>query len=356
MKKQSGIIIILTMFLLLTSICSGCNPSDPANEKQPENTAQLEAKGKINVYISGPQQMVDTLEAKFEENRGDVLEVFHTGCGPLRQKVWTEMESGAIQADVVWGAEPMMYIALKDKDQLLQYNSPQKENLCPEYQYGDGYYTAVNARYGAIVYNKEKVKSAEVPLSFADLTDKKWQGRIAMADATQSAMALALTAGLYTMQDNSWDYMEALKGNDLMLTKQNIEAVSRVESSEVDVAIVPHDGILRLMKKAKKQNIKSPLAICWPEEGAISCQRPIAIIQKEKRAEADEKLAEEFVDFTLSPVAQNIASKFGFISVRKDLDPPQGVPAQVKAVTVDWRYACDHESELRDGFRGIMFQ
>lgn len=357
MKKTKGIILTLTMLLVFATVFTGCSSQKSEEDnQQTANGTNTEAQGKIVAYISGPQKMVDALEGKFEETHGDVIEVFHTGCGPLRQKVWTEMESGTIQADIVWGAEPMMYLALKDKEQLLQYNSPSKEMLLPEYQYGDGYYTAVNARYGVIVYNKDKVKAEEVPGSFAELRDSKWKDRIAMADASQSAMALALTAGFYEMDSNSLAYMQALKENNLMLTKQNIEAVSRVENGEVDAAIVPHDGVLRLMKKAKKLGVKSPLTISWPEEGAISCQRPIAIIKKDGRHEADEAIAREFVDFALSPAAQNIASNFGFISVIKGLEPPKGVPASVKAATVDWRNVCKHESEIREEYKDIMFQ
>jgi len=349
-------LIALSIMLLLVLVLSGCSQQNASDVQSDETKAVYNGEeGRISVYISGPEGMVKELETKFEEERGDVLEVFRTGCGPLRQKVWTEMEAGSIQADVIWGAEPIMYIALEEKDKLLQYESPAKEALLDEYKIGDGYFTLVNARYGVILYNKDRVDVSEAPSSWVDLMDEGWNGRLAMADATQSAMALALTAGIYQIQDNTWDYHETLKKNEIMLTKQNIEAVSKVETGEVDVGIAPHDGVLRLQKKAKKQKIESPLVIVWPEEGAISCQRPIAIIKNSARPEANDKLAKEFVDFALSTGAQKIATKYGFITVRNDLELPQGVPASVKAVTVDWGFASVHEEELREGFKNIMF-
>lgn len=311
------------------------------------------ADGELNLYISGPQKMVKALEKGFEEVHGDVLNVYHTGCGPLRQKVWTEMMAGSIQADIVWGAEPIMYQALKDKGVLQQYKSSQLNNLKEEYIYGDGYYTAVNARYGVIVYNRGKVAEDDVPESWNDLMDNKWQDKLVMADASQSAMALAITAGLYQIRDNNWDLHQVLAANNVMLTKQNIKAVSTVENGEADVGIAPHDGVLRLIKKAKKKGVKSPLTIAWPGEGAISIQRPIAIIKRE-RSSAQEKLARKFVDYALSKRAQNISTKFGFITVRSDLKLPAGVPENVKSVTLDWKYASSHEGELRAGFKEII--
>ncbi len=172
---QKRMSIVLSVILMLALLLSGCgsqeNTADVEPGVQPEEAKQVYSgeEGRITVYISGPENMVSEMESKFEEGRGDVLNMFHTGCGSLRQKVWTEMEAGNIQADVIWGAEPLMYMALTEKDKLLQYKSPQAEALLPEYTTGDGYYTLVNARYGVIVYNKDRVKASEVPKAWADL-------------------------------------------------------------------------------------------------------------------------------------------------------------------------------------------
>ena len=308
----------------------------------------------INLYISGSREMVKLLEAEFEKEYGDVLNVYHTGSGPLRQKVWTEMLAGSIQADIIWGAEPMMYHALKEKGVLFRYHSPMVKYLKEEYIYGDGYFTAVNARYGVIVYNKERVLSDEIPTGWADLLDKRWHQRIGIADASQSSMALAITAGLYELFDYSWVLYRALDENEVMLTKQNIDVVSQVETAELDLGIAPHDGVLRLINKAKKRDIESPLGIIWPVEGVISLERPIAIIKKERSLEAD-NLVKKFVDFSLSKTGQNIATRFGFITVRNDLKLPEGVPQTIEVRSLDWKYASKHQEEIRAIFKEIMF-
>lgn len=347
MSKQRLVIILISALVLCLSFF-GLNVLENNVE------AAVLKDEQINLYISGPQKMVTLLENEFEKEHGDVLNVYHTGCGPLRQKVWTEMVAGSIQADLVWGAEPIMYQALRDKGVLQQYKSAQIKNIKEEYIYGDGYYTAVNARYGVIIYNKNKVKGDKIPAGWSDLMDQKWKNKQVMADASQSAMALALTAGLYQIRDNSWDLIEALDKNNIRLTKQNIEAVARIENGEAEVGIAPHDAVFRLHKQAKKQGVKSPLAICWPDEGAVSVQRPIAIIKKERNS-VQARIVREFVDYALSKKAQLIANKFGFITVRKDLSLPAAVPKEIKSIGLDWEYASAHEGDIRDGFKGIMF-
>ncbi len=320
------------------------------------SNSSLEAavEEQINLYISGPKEMVKLLEAEFEKEHGDVLNVYHTGSGSLRQKVWTEMLAGSIQADIVWGAEPMMYNALQEKGVLLRYQSPMIQDLKKEYIYGDGYYTAVNARYGVIVYNKERVLADEIPTAWADLLDKRWRQRLGIADVSHSSMSLAITAGLYELFDHSWALYRALDENEVMLTKQNIDVVSKIETAELDLGIATHDGVLRLINKAKKRGIESPLGIVWPVEGVISLQRPIAIIKKERSLEAD-NLVKKFVDFSLSETGQNIATRFGFITVRNGLKLPEGIPQTLEVRSLDWQYASKHQEEIRAIFKEIMF-
>jgi iron(III) transport system substrate-binding protein len=308
---------------------------------------------KITLYISGPKEMITALETQFEAKRGDVLDVFATGCGPLKQKVWTEMLAGGIQADLIWGAEPMLYYTLQQKGVLQQYRSSQLKNLQKQYNYGNGYFTPVNARYGVIVYNAAQTPGSEIPRSWRDLTKKCWDQKIAMADAAQSAMALALAVGLYDVSGGNWNLVKAYNGNHLILTKTNEDAIAKVESGEAWAGVAPHDGVLRLVKKAQKKGVQSPLRIVWPSEGAISVQRPIAIIKKQRSVKA-EQLAREFVDFSLSESAQRIAARFAFITVCKGHPLPDGVPDQIKATTLDWKVISMQEAKYMDGFTQIM--
>jgi len=354
MKK--GVTIILSAVLAFTLFVSGCaNDSvQPApNEGEPA-AVYSGTEGRITAYISGPEQMLVDIENAFEQERGDVLEVLALGSGPLAQKVNTEAEAGAIQADVIWGAELIAYMEFQDKGLLQPYVSPEAAALKPENQMESSAFSLCNSRYGVIVYNKEKVKSSEIPSSWQDLTKSDWKNRIAIADARQSAMALALVAGLVQINGDSWDIIQALKNNQVLLTQQNAQAIERVATGEVDVAIAPHDGVLRLIQKAKKSGTESPLAIAWPEEGAFSIQRAIAITANQARPDINATLSQEFIDFVLSSEGQQIASKYGFVSVREDQDAASGVPENVKAVSIDWEKAVSQAEELRTNFDKIM--
>ncbi len=352
MKRNKA--MVLSFILIFAIALSGCGSRDSEESNMEKQQTYSGEEGRITAYISGPEQMLTDIENAFEEERGDVLEVLAMGSGPLFQKVNTEAEAGAVQADIIWGAEPIAYMELQSKNLLQSYESPEAADLKPENKIGNGFFTLCNARYGVIVYNKENVELQEIPRSWQDLTKESWKNRIAIADARQSAMALALVTGLVQMNGDEWDTVQALKENQVILTQQNEQAIERVATGEVDIAIAPHDGVLRLIKKAKKSGVESPLAISWPEEGALSVQRAIAIIANRARPEVNTELCQEFIDFVISQQGQEIASKYGFISVRKEQEAVTGVPDNVKAMSIDWDKAATQAEELRNRFDSIM--
>ncbi|MCT4543581.1 MAG: extracellular solute-binding protein [Vallitalea sp.] len=331
------------------------NNDEQDNSKEASSSKGYHGKeGKITIYLSGPEAMLDKIEKEFETDNGDVLDLVKLGCGPLRQKVWTEKQAGQIQADIVWGSDPLLYQALKGEGDLVKYIPKDFEMIQEKYQVGDSFYTIVNERYAVVAYNKDKLKEDKVPKSFEDLKQEEYKGSLVMANANYSSTALAITSGLYQMSGNNWDYIKALKENNLFFAKSNGQVPSKIQEGEFDVGIAPHDSIIRLKKKAKKENYKTPIEMCWPKEGALAIQRPIAIIKDDSRPSANQNIAEKFVDFMISKKVQTITTGMGFVSVRNDVPLPQGIPSDIQTKEIDWRFAYENESILRDGVKEIM--
>jgi len=307
------------------------------------------AEEHITAYIS-PGCLAKELESVFEADYGDVLTVV---SGPWCRRMRAEMEAGDIKADVIYGAEPLLYMMLKDEGWLVPYNSPERAALKSKYKTKEIYFTLANERYTVIAYNKKMVKPSEIPTRWDDLTDPKWKGRVAISDATLCATAFAITCGLVKLQ--GWGFFERLKENQAMLANNAVIVGQSIASAEALVGFVPLDGALRIIRKAEKQGIKSPLRIVWPEDGAISTPRPIAIIKDGQRTKENTELARKFVDFVLSKKGQKIATKYGFITVRGDLPLPPDVPRKITSIIVDWKWAHKNKRQLRDRFESIMY-
>lgn len=302
----------------------------------------------ITVYMS-PEPLADALESAFEEEHGDILEMV---SGPWCRRLRVEMEAGDINADVIYGAEPLLYMMLEEKGQLLWYNSPEEAWMKSEYIMVEKYFTLANGRYAVIAYNKEKV--SEPPSSWKELTEPEWNRKIAIPNAATCATAFAITCGLVNQSDLGWEFYRELKENDAILVDTAMMVVEKVTSGEVWVGICPLDAALRTINKAKKEGVESPLKIIWLEEGAIKIPRPIAIIQDEKRSEKSTELAKKFFDFVLSEEGQKIATKYGYIPVREGLPLPGGVPEKITSISIPWVWAHENGKEIRDTYESIM--
>jgi len=301
------------------------------------------AADKLLVYLSGPEAMLTALEAGFEEDRGDVADFLIMSCGEVRSKVWTEKEAGTIQADVVWGSDPLIYNLLDDEGLLCDLSDIENAAMIADEYATDHNYLLVNERYIAIIYNSDALTGDDVPASFADLLDAKYESRMVMADATQSSTALGIASCLRQLL--GMEYLEGLQANGMMLTKSNGQVPSLILEGQYDVGLAPHDAVIRLQNKAKKEGYEISLAIAWPSEGAVAIRRPIAVIQNDARSEEKQALAEELVNYLLSKQAQTITAKYGFVSVRTDMENTC-LPEGVEKVVIDWETASEEQETL----------
>jgi len=344
MKSKVGKIIAsislsLALVLVLMSEC----PSKERTTLTPE-------AAHVTVYM-GPIPLAQKLEAVFEAKHGDVLTVV---SGPWCRKVRAELEAGDIKADVLHGADPSIYMMLRGAGQLLPYSSPEAMALKPEYRTGAENFTLANGRYAVIVYNKRFVSPEEAPKTWDDLLDAKWKGKVVIGDPLLCSAAFAIACSLVQLHGFNWDYIKALRDNGAMLADNAGKAAEVVASGEAWVGICVHDAALRMIKKAKKQGVESPLVLVWPKGGAIAIPRPVAIVQDAARSDASTALAKEFVDFVLSVQGQGIAAKFGFVPVRADVPAPRGIPAEFKAVMPDWGWMRRNDQALRSKWESIM--
>lgn len=352
MKK----LFCLLFALIILGSFTGCSGKDDEISVESSISAQAEkvdSGGKFLVYISGPEAMINKLEEVFEQDRGDVCDMLKMSCGQVRSKVWTEQEAGKIQADVVWGSDPLIYDKLDDKGLLQKVDLKDINNIKEEYIVDDRNYILVNERYITIMYNKDEFKGLKIPVGYGELTDKKYSNMLVMADAKYSSTALGIVSSLYQINGENIGYFKELRDNGTFMTKSNGQVVSKIMEGQFNLGIGPYDAVIRLMKTAKKGGYKIPVASLWPSEGAIAIQRPLALIKDDSRSEKKEKMAKEFINFIVSKKAQMITDNFGFASVRKDIENKY-VPEDGTVIKIDWRIASNNEDTLKKQYQEIF--
>lgn len=329
--------------------------ADETKEQEASEDVAVTEDGKIAVYLSGPEAMITKLEETFEEEHGDVLDMTIMSCGQLRSKVWTESEAGEIQADVIWGSDPIVYNVLDEKEALEPADYINFDGVNADYVWDGKNYAIVSERYVVMIYNNTLLDSEDAPKSFADLTDAAYEDIVVKADASQSATAFAISSALYELEGSSNTYFENLKANGLMLSKSNGLVPSTILEGQYTLGVAPHDSVVRLKNKGKKEGYEVPLEIVWPSEGAIALQRPVAIPTSETRSDEAQATAESFVNFLLGKQAQNIMAKFGFVSVRSDIENTF-LPEGVEVYSVDWNAATENEESFKATYDSIFHE
>lgn len=308
-------------------------------------------EGKITVYLSGPEFMVNELEEAFENERGDVVEMFHAGCGPLKQKIYTEVESDNLHADVYFGSNPLIYYDFIEKGALESFHPENADKIKDGLNMGDDYFHIVNTRYQTMIFDKSKVDTLK---SYNDLVVPERKDLIAYTDPSQSDTALALTCALYEINDNSMVYFEKMKENNPLICPKSKTIPEKIQAGEIEAGISPHDAVVRLNRKAKKEGYKSNLGMAFPEEGAIRIERPIAIMKNDARPEENTELAKEFVNFMLSEEAQQITAKYAFYPSISGIAQPKGLPEKVKETVIDWEVLSKEKDKINEKFAEIF--
>ena len=316
-----------------------------------EAETDVEESAKVTVYIS-PDALGTALEEAFEADHGDVIDVVG---GPWCRKLKSEQEAGQIQADVIYGAEPIFFRELMEADALLAYTSPETANHVATYQFDNGYFSAADLRYLGIIYNTTLVDEADLPTTFEEINDPQWAQLTTVSDATQCATAFAIVAAL-VQPDMDMSFYENAKANDALLSDRAGKIGETVASGEAALGVGPHDPVVRLQNKAKKEGVESPVNITWSTDGAYVIQRPVAIIDKTDRPESVTETAKAFVDFILSKQGQTIiAKKGGFVPMNAEVESSALIPADLPLLTIDWDWAAENSEAITTSFQEIMF-
>jgi iron(III) transport system substrate-binding protein len=137
----------------------------------------------------------------------------------------TEFKAGRNKLDVVMGVGGFMseYRAAKALTPL--NDLPAYANYDVPFRDGENIWAGVRSQYWSIGYNTDKVKDAELPKTWDELTDPKWKGRIGVGDRPQLwAMHLWKAMG----PDKASAFLKAFFANGVQRRKEGLDAAAKL--------------------------------------------------------------------------------------------------------------------------------
>ena len=299
--------------------------------------------GTITLYTSVPQPIADKIQVDFQSKFPEItLEVFRSGTSAVTAKIATEKEAGAIQADLVWVAEPSTYEDFKDQDLLLEFTPTEAKNLPKEMKDPEGCYYTGRLINMIIGYN---TSVAAPPKKWTDLLKPAYGAKLGFPSPLRSGAA---EAAVKTLVDKyGWKYFDDFKANGGVQIANNSMVRDMLATGELTVGV-----LLDYMVRGAKAD-GSPMDYVWPEDGAVFIPSPIAVFNTSGNPEA----AKVFVDYVISQEGQKTMVELGdFIPVRTDVEPPAGTPSlgKIKKLPTDWTAVQEMRQDTKDHWTALF--
>jgi iron(III) transport system substrate-binding protein len=301
------------------------------------------------MFAAGNDKTVVVYAAMDEKTVKDLSEAFTAATGYTMEVALQIEEAGTVaarikteaahpRADVFIGGNSNFHSDLAANMLLAPYRSPvvKEAKIDPSLMDANGYWTGWYLGALAIIYNEkfyaQKVKPLGIdpPSTWDDLLNPVYKGQVVASNpATTGGAYLMLAAQIFRLgsEKAGFDYVRRLHPNVAQYTKGANGSIPLVSQGESLVGVAwGHDAL----KQKAQGNL--PIVVVFPKDTGyeIGC----ASILKGAPHEAAAKV---FIDFLLSPAAEQINARNGYrYPVRSGVQLPEGIPAFEKLKLAPW--------------------
>ena len=307
--------------------------------------ALAQASGTVRFYSSMVLDVVEPIIADFHRRTPNIrIDLLYSGSVQLEQRIFAELDAGDLQADVIWAANPALFLNLKSRGALMPYASPHAAAIPPVLRDADGTFYAGRVHNMGIGYHTRLVPPARVPRTWRDFLE--FGPRAAMASPLHSGTNFNLLGAFVRTPGLGWEWFEEARRRGVRVVRGTGDVTRGLTSGEFAV-IQGIDYIL-----AAEAARGAPVAFTFPTDGVLTLPSPIAIGARGRNTEA----GKVFVDFILSREGQQMLVERHFLPVRTDVQPPPGLPSptEIRALEVDFAWLAANGAELRRRFSELF--
>ncbi|MDL2272511.1 extracellular solute-binding protein [Desulfovibrio sp. OttesenSCG-928-I05] len=310
----------------------------------PQTAPAPGSAGTMTLYYAPTTDWADPIIQEFQELTGVKVEMINAGASELFSRVIAEKDNPL--ADVVWGGSADTYATYKQY--LQSYQSTEHAAINSSCTFPGNYAYGWCMEPSLFVYNNKLLAASEAPKSWADLTDPKWKGKIALADPMKSSSAFGALVTFYQAcgEEMFKKFVQNLDGKVVNGTSNVYKYVS---DGEYLIGIAFEE--LGMKYKTAGANIE----LVYPEEGIPMAPSALGIVANCKNPEN----AQKFVDFMIGKTVQAKMAGLFRRSARTDMPAPDTLPdlSTLKIMeNYDPAWAASNGSKLSALFRDLITQ
>ncbi len=230
------------------------------------------------------------------------------------RRIDREIGQGMVHADALHVLDPAVFADLRRRGELYVFEPSQARYLPAQYQ-DPGRWWAMRAVTVCMAYDPERLDAADVPHTWPELLDARWEGAVGLKDAQTGGSAFAQ---YYLLREEyGASFRREMAAHKAVLFRSESDTIDALTSGQISLA----GGILgyRVYQASQRQGLS--VRPVWPEDGVPMIIGPLAILSRSPHPHA----ARLFVDYSLSQAGQKAMTRiFGCYSVREDVPPPEG--------------------------------
>ncbi len=274
----------------------------------------------LTLYSGRGETLVAPIIEAFTARTGITVNVRYAGTAELA--VLLQEEGDASPADLYWAQDAAALGAVVD----LFAPLPEElvANVPAAYRDSENRWVATSGRGRVLAYSTERVSEDELPASIFDLTDPKWNGRIALPATNGSFLAHVTAMRVIHGDDATAEWLAGIKANAPVAVRNNTAAIQAIGDGEADIAVTNNYYLVRFLQRDADFPVTQTLFATEGDIGNLLLVAGMGVLSSSSQQED----AQAFIEFLLSPAAQQFftgeVSEFpiipGMIVTRQDIN------------------------------------
>lgn len=278
----------------------------------PDRDQKLIAGGKkegvVNIYTSMSPQDAEKLIGAFEEKYAIKVALWRAFSDKIIQRVLIEAKAGRYDVDLIEMNGRYMETLYREKI-TEEFYSPALQDMPPEILPSHKHYIPDRVNPFVMAYNTKLIKAEDLPNSYEDLLNRKWNGKLGLiAGDVDWFASIVKEMG----EEKGLAYFKKLAAMHPMMRRDPGTLPEMVASGEVPIGLNAYLHIVERVKKKGGAVDWKPLPPTFGRPGVIGLSKnaphPYAALL--------------FADFVLSKEGQEIIRERGRVPTSKAVDSP----------------------------------
>jgi iron(III) transport system substrate-binding protein len=303
-------------------------------------------EGSLVPYEPFPTEQSKPMADAFSAEFGIPNKFFRAGQEALQARVEAEIRAGSLLADTIAQSDLDVVQDMLDRGLVDTEHRPAQWDQYPErWRFPHINNIAFAILACNMIYNNQKVSAAEAPHTWEDLVAAKWKGQVVVPSPEYAGTGFALLAEW--VKRYGWDFVRALKANDVFVVQAVSDSDRRVISGQKLVGIANSHRASTLLSE------KAPITLVWSKKTPPVALSYVHVVFKKA---PNPHAARLYRDFCLTPKMQSAQAKVGLWSAHPKAVQPANIPHfdEVALAQLDYTDIRKNRQSLLEGWKNIM--